>query len=98
MAVGEKLFEEKGKVTMSFVKEVSAEGIEMILSFSSAVKGFGTFPNGTNIGSGTVWLRPDGMAHGTMRGILMTDDHEMWWSGTGMATAGGGGAAPRTSW
>ena len=84
MALGEKLFEEKGKTTMTFVKEVNDEGIIVKQSFTSEVKGFGRFPSGKNMGSGGFMMRSDGKAKGRWRGMFMTDDNQMIvWKGSG---------------
>jgi len=84
MVLGEKLFEEKGKTTMSFIKEVNVQGIIVKQSFESEVKGMGRFPSGKNMGSGGFWMYPNGNAQGKWRGMLMTDDGQMLvWNGNG---------------
>jgi hypothetical protein len=84
MTMGEKLFEEKGTTTMTFIKEVKEDGIIIKQSFNSDVKGFGKFPSGKNMGSGGFWMMPDGKTKGRWRGILMTQDNQMIvWKGMG---------------
>ncbi len=84
MAMGEKLFEEKGATTMTFIKEVKGDGITIKQSFNSELKGFGKFPSGKNMGSGEFWTSPEGKAKGWWRGMLMTDDKQMIvWKGSG---------------
>jgi hypothetical protein len=84
MAMGEKLFEEKGKYTMTFVESVDAAGITMKQSFSSMLTGFGRFPSGMNMGSGTAWLKPEGKAFSKWCGMMMTEDKEMIvWNASG---------------
>lgn len=83
MTMVEKLFEEKAKYTMMFVESVDAEGVKVKQSFSADLTGFGRFPSGTNMGSGTVSLTPDGKAIGEWCGMMMTKDKEtIVWNGT----------------
>ena len=44
--MGEKLFEEKGKMTMGFIKEIDADGITLLQSSNSETEGMGRFPSG----------------------------------------------------
>jgi hypothetical protein len=84
MAMGEKLFEEKGKTTMTFVESIDANGIVMKQSFNSDIVGAGKFPSGMNMGSGTIWIGMDNKAHGKWHGMVMTKDNEMIvWKGSG---------------
>ncbi|MGD1061146.1 MAG: hypothetical protein ABR879_06785 [Methanomassiliicoccales archaeon] len=84
MAIGERLYEEKGKVTMGFIKEIDANGLEMLQSFNTEVKGFDRMPSGTNMASGKIMLMPNGMAHGKWHGMIMTVDGDMIvWAGNG---------------
>ena len=52
MALGEKLFEESGKIVgFKKLQEVHpVEGMTMEVSFTSEIKGFGKFPSGRNVG------------------------------------------------
>jgi hypothetical protein len=84
MAMGDKLFEEKGKITMTFVESIDANGIVMKQSFNSEVMGVGEFPSGMNIGSGTIRIGMDEKAHGKWHGMMMTEDKEtVVWKGSG---------------
>ena len=74
MAMGEKLFEEKGKATVIFIKEIGAEGVVLKQSFTSELKGHGRWPSGMNMGSGLVKMMPNGMARGKWHGIFTTSD------------------------
>lgn len=92
MVMGEKLFEEKGKITMTFVDSIDATGIVMKQSFSSEVTGFGRCPSGMNMGSGTVCMHQDGKAHGKWVGMMMTEDNEMiTWKASGHSKRSGEG-------
>ena len=84
MALGEKLFEEKGKMTIPFIKEIDANGITMKQSFTSELKGFGKWPSGMNLGSGKIVVNQSGKGHGKWHGIITTSDGEMVvWAGSG---------------
>jgi hypothetical protein len=84
MAMGDKLFDEKGKMTSPFVESIDANGVTMKQSFNSEITGFGKFPSGMNMGSGTIWLGMDEKAHGKWYGMIMTKDNEMIvWKGSG---------------
>jgi hypothetical protein len=84
MTMGEKLFEEKGKMTMTFVESIDANGVVMKQSFNSDVMGSGKFPSGMNMGSGTIWMGMDDKAHGKWHGMMMTQDKEtIVWNGSG---------------
>lgn len=84
MAMGEKLFGEKGKMTMIYVESIDANGIVMKQSFNSDVMGEGKFPSGMDMGSGTIWIGMDNKAHGKWHGMIMTQDNEtIVWKGSG---------------
>jgi hypothetical protein len=84
MAMGEKLYEEKGKMTMTFVDSVDANGMTMKQSYNSEVMGIGKFPSGMSMGSGTIWIGQDEKAHGKWYGMMMTKDNEtIVWKGSG---------------
>jgi hypothetical protein len=73
MALGKKLFEESGKVVGFKVTRVHpVGGMTMEVSFTSEIKGFGKFPNGRNIGSGTITHYPHGAEDASYQGTLMT--------------------------
>ena len=84
MALGEKLFEESGKVVGFKVTKVHpVEGTTMEVSFTSEIKGFGKFPTGRNIGSGTMTQYPHGVVDASYQGSLMTPEEGeqfMWWA------------------
>jgi hypothetical protein len=83
MALGEKLFEESGNVVAFKVTRVHPiEGTTMEVSFSSELKGFGKFPSGRNIGSGTMTQYPHGVVDASYQGSVMTNegDQFIWWA------------------
>ncbi len=84
MAMGEKVFEEKGKMTMTMVESIDANGVVMKQSFNSDLMGVGKFPSGMIMGTGTIWIGMDEKAHGTWQGLMTTQDNEtIVWEGTG---------------
>jgi hypothetical protein len=84
MALGEKLFEESGNMTGFRITRVHPiEGTTMEVSFITELKGKGRFPNGKNMGSGTVTQYPHGIADASWIGTLTTTeqgDQFMWWA------------------
>ena len=83
MALGEKLFEEAGKVTSVSVESVHpVEGVKMHVSFMSEIKGVGKFPSGRNTGSGTMHQYPHGIIDAEYRGVVTTAANEQyfWWA------------------
>jgi hypothetical protein len=73
MALGEKLFEESGKVLGFKVTKVHpVEGTTMEVSFASEVKGFDRFPSGRNVGSGIMTQYPHGVVDASNQGTVMT--------------------------
>jgi hypothetical protein len=90
MAMGDKLFEEQGKMNMTYVKSIDDSGMTIVQSFSSEITGAGRFPSGMNMGSGTICIHQSGMAHGKWNGMMMTKDNEMIvWKGTGHSKRAG---------
>ncbi len=82
MALGEKLFEEAGKVTSISIESVHpVEGVKMAVSFTSEIKG-ARFPSGRNMGSGKVRQYPHGIVDGEYHGVVTTDtgDQFYWWA------------------
>ncbi len=82
MALGEKLFEETGKVTSVSVESVHpVEGVKMNVSFTSEIKG-AKFPSGRNMGSGKVRQYPHGIVDAQYQGVVTTDagDQFYWWA------------------
>ncbi len=95
MALGEKLFEESGKVVGFKVTKVHpVEGTTMEVSFTSEIKGFGKFPSGRNIGSGIMTLYPHGAEEASFQGTMMTTAEEseqwIWWAHEKSKVAEGG--------
>jgi hypothetical protein len=83
MALGEKVFEEKGKVTSIKVQSVHPiEGVKMEVSFASEIKGLGKFPSGKNLGSGTMNQYPHGIVDASYQGVVATAEGEQffWWA------------------
>jgi hypothetical protein len=84
VVLGEKLFEEKGKMVTPFIKEIDADGITMKQSFTSEVKGLGRWPSGMNLGSGKVVVHQSGKGYGKWHGVFTTNDGEVIaWTGSG---------------
>ncbi len=96
MALGEKLYEESGKVLGFKVTRVHpVEGTTMEVSFTSEIKGFGKFPSGRNIGSGIMPLYPHGVIDASHLGTIMTAEEEegeqyIWWAHEKLKLADGG--------
>jgi hypothetical protein len=84
MALGEKLFEESGKVLGFKVTRVHpVEGTTMEVSFTSEIKGFGKFPSGRNVGSGIMTQYPHGVEDASYQGTIMTaegGEQFIWWA------------------
>jgi hypothetical protein len=83
MALGQKLFEEVGKISGFKVAKVHPlEGVTTEISFTSDVKGVGRYPSGKNLASGTITKYPHGIIDGSWQGTLTTELGEqfMWWS------------------
>jgi hypothetical protein len=83
LALGQKLFEEAGKITNFKVAKVHPlEGITTETSFASDIKGIGRFPSGKNLASGTMTRYPHGIIDATWQGTLTIENGEqfMWWS------------------
>ena len=84
MTLGEKLFEESGKVTAFKVTKVHpVEGITTEVSFMSDIKGIGRFPNGTNVGSGTMTQYPHGVVDASYQGFATMQEggeQYVWWA------------------
>lgn len=83
MAIGEKLFEEHGQATgFKIVTVHPVEGTTMEISATFDVTGFGRFPSGKEMGSGTLVHYPHGMTQGHFHGNLITTegDQILWWA------------------
>ena len=93
MALGEKLFEESGKITGLKVTRVHpVEGTTMEISFMSEIKGIGKFPGGRNLGSGTMTQYPHGVVDASHQGTatLQGGGHFFWWAHEKSRIAEGG--------
>jgi hypothetical protein len=96
MPLGEKLYEESGKMVGFKVTRVHpVEGTTMEVSFTSEIKGFGKFPSGRNIGSGITTLYPHGVVDYSQQGTIMTTAGEegaqfIWWAHQKSKLADGG--------
>jgi hypothetical protein len=77
LVLGEKLWEEKGKMTGVSVKSVGSEGVHMEETFASEFKGIGRFPSGRNMGTINIVVRPDGHSSGKAQGICTTQNGDM---------------------
>ena len=82
MALGEKLFEETGKIIGMQVESVHPiEGIKMDVSFAGEIKGIGKFPSGRNLGSGTVTQYPHGAVNAQYKGVATIEGEQyIWWA------------------
>ena len=87
MAVGEKLWEQKGRITGMTIKSVGVEGVNTESNWVAEVKGFGRLEGsefkamGTSIG----WRRPDGITGGTGQGVSTSKEGEtILWKGYSM--------------
>lgn len=93
MALGDKLFEETGKLTNFNVKSVHPiEGVKMEGSFASEIKGSGNFPSGRNMGSGTMRQYPHGIVDASYEWVVTTSEGEQffWWAHEKSKVAEGG--------
>ena len=84
MTLGEKLFEENGNITgLKITRVHPIEGVTTEVSFTSEIRGEGSFPSGENLGSGTMTKYPHGIIDGTWQGSFMIaqgGDQFMWWA------------------
>ena len=82
MGLGKKLFEEAGKITVfKLMKVHPIEGTTTEVTFRSEIRGIDRFPNGKNIGSGTMTKYPHRIIDAAWQGTLTTEHGEefMWW-------------------
>lgn len=85
MALGEKLYEESGKIVGFKVTRVHpVEGTTMEMSFTSEIKGFGKFPSCRNVGSAILTQYPHGVVdsshQGTVRTVAEEGEQFIWWA------------------
>ena len=83
MALGQKLFEEVGKITNFKVAKVHPlEGVTTEVSFISDIKGIERYPSGKNLASGTMTKNPHGIIDSVWHGNFTTQNAEefMWWA------------------
>ena len=93
MAIGEKFFDEVGKVMGMSVKSVHpVEGVKMEISFGSEIMGTGRMPNGRNMGSGTMVQYPHGVIDASWQGVVTFAGGEQffWWGHEKSTVAEGG--------
>ena len=82
MGLGEKLFEEAGKIASFKVTKVHPiEGTTTEVTFRSEIRGIGRFPSGKNIASVTMTKYPHGIIDAAWHGTLTTELAEefIWW-------------------
>ena len=77
MVLGEKMWEEKGKIIGISVKSVGPEGVRMEETFASEAKGLGRAPSGRNIGTLDLIETPGGFFSGTGQGMFTTQDGDV---------------------
>jgi hypothetical protein len=83
MTVGQKLFEETGKISgLKVVKVHPLEGLTTEMTSMSDIRGVGKYPSGKNLASGTITKYSHGIIDGSWQGTLTTEIGEefMWWS------------------
>ena len=83
MTIGQKLFEEVGKITdFKVVKVHPLEGVKTEISFTSDIKGIGRYPSGKNLASGTITKYSHGIIDGNWQGTLTNEHGEqfLWWA------------------
>jgi hypothetical protein len=75
MALGEKVAEEKGKITGMSIKSIGPEGTTIELNFVSETKGFGRIANGRNMGT-LILVQGPKTSTSTGQGMVVTQDGE----------------------
>ena len=90
MVLGEKVAEEKGKVTGMSIKSVGPEGTTIEIDVVSEIKGFGRLPNAKNMGTMTAVEGPK-TSTSKGQGIIVTEDGEtLPWHEVGVSKRVGG--------
>jgi hypothetical protein len=82
MALGQKLFEEAGKITsFKVIKVHPIEGVTSEVTFRSEIRSIDRFPSGRNIASGIMTKYPHGIIDASWQGTLVFEKGEefMWW-------------------
>jgi hypothetical protein len=78
--LGDLIYEQKGKITSQRV--LDAEGAKMETSFSGSANYRGT--DGTEVGTYSSILRPEGVLYGEGQGVITSKDGEVaTWTGSG---------------
>jgi len=77
LVLGEKMWEEKGKIIGMSVKSVGSEGVRMEETFASDIKGLGRVPSGRNVGTLDISESPGGFFSGTGQGLFTTQDGDV---------------------
>jgi len=75
MALGEKVEEEKGKLTGMSIKSIGAEGVTAEASFVGEAQGFGRYSSGRNMATFTILQGPK-TTRSTGQGVFVTKDGE----------------------
>jgi hypothetical protein len=84
MVLGEKLFEESGNIIgLKITRVHPIKGVTIEISFTSKIRGEARYPNGENLGSGTMTKYPHDVIDATWQGTVMIaegNDQFMWWA------------------
>jgi hypothetical protein len=75
LALGEKIAEEKGKLTGMSVKSIGPEGVTIEANFVGESQGFGRFPSGRGMATATILQGPK-TSRSTGQGVFVTKDGE----------------------
>ena len=77
MATTGRLSEEKSRTVGIATKSVGDDGTVIESTFSSEIKGYGRFPDCTNLGSGRLLQTPKGISLGKYNGIVSAGKGEI---------------------
>ena len=75
MVLGEKIAEEKGKLTGMSIKSIGPEGVTIEANFVGETQGFGRFPSGRGMATATILQGPK-TSRSTGQGVFVTKDGE----------------------